>query len=150
MDKYDTAEICLNGHVTTSMAASYPQFRKQFCEECGEKTIMNCPNCNAPIKGDYHMSGVIGVSDYNVPKFCDNCGQAYPWTTKQSSAAKALIEISDDLTLVEKDDFKNSIDDLIKNSPQTVVAQAKYKKYVVKTGSEIAKGLRDILVDVVS
>jgi hypothetical protein len=43
-----------------------------------------------------------------------------------------------------------SIDDLIKSSPATSVAQAKYKKYIGKVGMEIGKGLRDILVEIVS
>jgi hypothetical protein len=60
MEGYDLAEICLNGHVTTSIARSYPNFRKNFCDECGEKTIMKCPSCQADIKGDYHMENVIG------------------------------------------------------------------------------------------
>jgi hypothetical protein len=150
MDKYDVAEICLNGHVTTSMAASYPQFRKNFCDKCGEKTILNCQDCKSSIKGDYHMEGVLSFSSYKKPKFCESCGHPFPWTERQTIAAKNLIEITENLTTVEKDDFKDSIDELVKNSPNVIVAQAKYKKYITKAGKEIAQGLRDVLIDIVS
>jgi len=53
---YDTAQICTNGHVINSMARSEPKHNKKFCDKCGAKTIMNCPNCNSPIRGDYHIT----------------------------------------------------------------------------------------------
>jgi hypothetical protein len=150
MDGYDIAQICLNGHVTTSMARSYPEFKKAFCDECGERTIMKCPTCQTDIKGDYHMEGVIGGPSYEEPKFCDSCGSAFPWTDRRTAAAKELIEVSDNLTVTEKEDFKKCIDDLVKSGPASTVAQAKYKKYIGKVGSEIGKGMREILIDIVS
>lgn len=150
MDYFDTSEICLNGHLITSMASSSPQFRKKFCDECGEKTITNCPSCNSPIKGFHHIDGVVGFFDSPIPKFCDNCGNPFPWTIKQTNAAKELIKIVENLSNEEKSDFINSIDDLVKNTPSTSVAQIKYKKYIVKAGKEIAQGLRDILINIVS
>lgn len=149
MGTYDTAQICLNGHVVTEFGNN-PEYRKSFCPQCGEKTIMNCQNCNAPIKGNHHIEGVIGIFDYDRPAHCENCGKAFPWTERQSKAAKDLIDLSDKLDLVEKEDMKTSIDDLIKSSPNTVVAQAKYKKYIAKAGTEIAQGIKDVLIEVVS
>ncbi len=51
---YDTAQICINGHVINSMSKSHPEHNKKFCDKCGEPTITNCPKCNAPIRGHYH------------------------------------------------------------------------------------------------
>lgn len=36
---YDTAQICLNGHVVTSMSETVPQRMRKFCEQCGEAII---------------------------------------------------------------------------------------------------------------
>jgi hypothetical protein len=149
MGTYDTAQICLNRHVITS-SSSYSELKKNFCSQCGEKTITNCPACNARIKGDYHVESVIGFSKFHVPSFCDNCGQSYPWTERSKTAAYDLIHFSDTLTLEEKHELNNSIDDLLKNSPNKTIAELKFKKYVAKAGKEIANGLKDILVAVVS
>ncbi len=150
MGTFDIAQICLNGHVITEMAGGHPEYRKQFCTECGEQTIMACQNCNTNIKGYHHVPGVIGIFDYHKPKYCEKCGKAFPWTDRQLNAAKELIELTDNLNNDEKLELQSSITDLVKGGPQTVVAQAKYKKYIGKAGSEVAKGVRDILVDVVS
>ena len=150
MGSYDVAQICMNGHVITSMAGLYPENKKDFCIQCGEKTIMNCQNCDSPIKGYHDVPGVISFSEYVKPKYCENCGKPYPWTILLSDAAKELIELTDALNQEEKSDLQNSIDDLVRESPTTIVAQAKYKKYMGKVGGEIAKGLKDILVEVVS
>lgn len=150
MGTFDIAQICLNGHLITDTASGHPEHRKDFCTECGERTITTCPNCNTSIKGEEYVPGVIGIFQYHKPKYCEKCGHAFPWTKRQSNAVKELIDLSDNLNSEEKSDFKTSIDDLIKSSPNTIVAQAKYKKYIVKAGSEIGKGIKDILVDVVS
>lgn len=150
MGTFEIAQICLNGHVITKMAGEHPENRKQYCTECGEGTIMTCQNCNIDIKGYHYVPGVIGAYEYHKPKYCEKCGQAFPWTDRQLKAAKELIDLSDSLNSEEKHELQSSITDLIKGGPQTIVAQARYKKYIEKAGSEVAKSIRDILVDVVS
>lgn len=150
MGTFDIAQICLNGHVITEMAGGHPEYRKEFCIDCGEKTIMSCQNCNTNIKGYHSVPGVIGIFDYHKPKYCEKCGHPFPWTSRQLESAKELIDLTDNLNTDEKAELKSSIDELVKDGPQTVVAQAKYKKYISKAGSEIGKGIKDILVDVVS
>lgn len=96
-DGYDTAQICLNGHVVSSMAASCPQFQQTRCDKCGEETIMACAECSAPIRGFYHVSGVFGGYSYDAPNFCHNCGEPFPWTGRALAAAAefAREELSD-------------------------------------------------------
>ena len=150
MGRYNTAQICLNGHVVSSMADASPEFQKNFCAECGEETIMKCPSCNNFIKGSYEAPGFIGIAEYDRPKFCDNCGKPYPWTDRKANAAKSLVDFTEGLTASEKEDLKKSIDDLIKDSPESTVAQAKFKKYITKVGGVVASGLKELLFDLVS
>ncbi len=150
MGSYDVAQICLNGHVITNMANGHPEHKKDFCIKCGEKTIVSCQNCNTSIKGYYSFENVIGLFDYDKPKYCEKCGQPFPWTARQIDAAKDLIDLTDNLNSEEKADLKSSIDNLVKDGPKTIVAQAKYKKYIVNAGGEIAKAIKDILVNIVS
>ncbi|MBI5421778.1 TIGR02391 family protein [Candidatus Peregrinibacteria bacterium] len=82
MGYYDIQQVCLNGHQITDSYNKHPQFRKEYCDECGEKTIFECPNCNVPIRGDYHVEGVFGGGETSVPKHCYSCGKPYPWSKK--------------------------------------------------------------------
>lgn len=87
---YDTMQVCLNGHLITDNYHSSPEFRKNFCTECGETTIIACPNCKTEIKGDYHVPGVLDLSGIStpVPDICENCGTGFPWTTKKKKLAE--------------------------------------------------------------
>lgn len=148
---YDLAQICVNGHVINSMAATSPSHNKKFCDECGAETMTACKNCSASIKGTYHYPSIIAVGlGYEPPKFCDNCGQPFPWTVNKLNAAAELTKLADNLDADEKIDLNKSIEDLVKETPNVPVAQVKVKKYLAKAGQEIKQGMRDILVDVVS
>ena len=59
MGYHDIMQVCLNGHQITASYEEHPEFRKEFCDICGEKTITFCPQCKAPILGKYHADGVV-------------------------------------------------------------------------------------------
>ena len=82
MGSHDAQQVCLNGHQITDNYHRWPEFRRSFCEKCGEKTIHQCPECRADIKGDYHVEGVFSVSTTPVPRFCEKCGTPFPWSEK--------------------------------------------------------------------
>lgn len=74
---WDTARICLNGHVLTSHLSLHPDVGN-YCKRCGAKAIDHCPLCDAPVKGEpFHSFG-----SFKPPRFCDNCGEPYPWADK--------------------------------------------------------------------
>ena len=147
---YDVAQICMNGHVINSMAKDYPDSNQNYCSECGEKTITSCPECNSAIRGEYHVPNVIGFSDFNTPVYCHSCGKPYPWTVSRLESALELASELDGLTSDEKEQLKQSLPDLIKNSPKTIVAETRFKKIMKKAGKESYEGMKSILVDVVS
>ncbi|WP_445819097.1 DUF2321 domain-containing protein [Aquabacterium sp. A3] len=81
MGYYDTQQVCLNGHQITDRFNSSPQFRRNFCSSCGEKTIHECPACHSPIPGDYHADGAVFIGfPTPVPTHCENCGHRFPWS----------------------------------------------------------------------
>lgn len=149
---YDTAQICRNGHVITEVAEDFPQFRKDFCSRCGAATIMACESCDTPIRGDLRDSGVaiFGGPGPRAPRFCHGCGAPYPWTTQALSAARELLEEDTQLTDEEREQLDKSLDDLIRDSPQTELAARQFKRLAAKAGSETATGLKAILVSVVT
>jgi hypothetical protein len=76
---YDTAQICINGHVINPASVSNPIHNKRFCDSCGKSTITTCQICTSPIRGVFHGTGPVRTSSYTVPKFCHNCGNSFPW-----------------------------------------------------------------------
>lgn len=150
---YDTAQICTNGHVINSCLVSIPQHNKNFCDKCGTPTVTNCQNCNASIEGYYHQSNATALiyhTDLPLPSFCPECGKPYPWTEARLKAAKELSDELDDLSLEERETLKKSLDDIVRDVPQTTVAATRFKKILAKAGPVVADSFRKILVDVLS
>ncbi|MEA4866689.1 MAG: DUF2321 domain-containing protein [Sphaerochaeta sp.] len=150
MGVYRVAEICLNGHVSTSSADTSPELREKYCSKCGESTITQCPNCQSSIRGNYYVPGVISFHTFICPSFCHNCGRPFPWTERSLQAASELMELSGKLEDAELIQFRTDLDSLMKDTPQTKVASFRVKTFLSKVGKEIASGVRDILVDIVS
>jgi hypothetical protein len=146
---YDTAQICPNGHVITARADSRMKCRQEFCDKCGEATLMNCPNCKADIRGYYHVLGVSGGGGYRAPAFCHNCGSPFPWTERKKQAAIDLFnEESEDEQ--DRKAFQESIEQITKDTPQAQVASKRLSRLLTKVGKGTASAIRDILVDVAS
>ena len=103
MGEYDTAQVCLNGHMINSSARNMPEHNQDFCDKCGARTITECPHCNTPIRGYYHNPDFVLTGPENPPSFCHNCGKTYPWTEAKLKAGQELVEEFDKLTGKEKD-----------------------------------------------
>lgn len=104
MGKYDTQEVCLNGHQTTDSYYGSPEFRKKFCTTCGEKTIHTCPSCERDIKGRMRYENIIDLSGRAtyVPDICDNCGADFPWRDKRKKIEKVSKQIRSDPSFLIK------------------------------------------------
>jgi hypothetical protein len=152
-NRYDTAQICLNGHIITDSIQVDPEDQK-FCGECGASTITQCQSCDAPIRGREYifdfLSGSRPIGLHRVAQFCYQCGEPYPWLKEKLDAAKELAQELDELSEEEKQLLTKSIDDLVKETPKTELAAIKFKKMLSKTGKETAEAFRSILIDIVS
>jgi hypothetical protein len=102
MGYHDVQQVCLNGHQITDRYREAPQFRRDFCDTCGAKTIHQCPQCTTEIKGDYHVDGVIAIGFITpVPKFCEKCGNKFPWAEKIATKEDAVTRL-DPVVSVER------------------------------------------------
>src|SRR5690348_16101276 len=79
---WDTAQVCLNGHVVNEYSVSQPHYNAPRCPECGEPTITACANCSTPIRGRIHDGGFPSLAPFTRPPYCHSCGEAYPWTER--------------------------------------------------------------------
>lgn len=149
MNDYDIAQICINGHVITSALNKFPQFGKDFCDQCGVSTIKECQYCHSHIQGLYHGGG-LSLSPFLPPSFCYNCGKPYPWIEAKLNAAKELSDEISGLSESEREILKKSLDDIVVDTPQTSVSALRFKKLAAKAGVEAANALRNILIDIAS
>jgi hypothetical protein len=146
-DSYDIAQICPNGHVVNAATRTNPQHNQKFCDRCGEATLTTCADCGIGIQGHYADS--IGLR-YTPPTYCHNCGKPFPWSIRRLAAAKELADEFDELSAEEKESLKQSLDDLMRDTPQMKVAETRFKRLMKKAGNHAYEGMRDILVDVLS
>jgi hypothetical protein len=147
---YETAQVCINGHVITSAIESSRSSMQDFCEDCGKPTIIKCSDCKTHIRGSYRSQNAVLITEYIVPKFCYKCGRPFPWTKAKLDAVRELVEFEEKITTKEKELLKNSLDDIIAENPKTEMAAIKFKHIMAKVGQETAKALRDIIVDIAS
>lgn len=150
MSTFRAAEICLNGHVTTSLVDSMPQFREKYCSHCGEVTITKCPNCDSSIRGSYDDPDRLLLPKYIRPSYCNNCGKPFPWTERSLQAANELMASSGKFDEPELIQFKDDLVTLVKDTPQSQVASYRVRAFLLKAGKEITSIARDILVDMIS
>ncbi|MCX6831471.1 MAG: DUF2321 domain-containing protein [candidate division Zixibacteria bacterium] len=148
---HDVAQICTNGHVINRSSKKYPQHNNDFCDKCGQRTLTKCEKCGGDIRGEYHVEGVASFGgDFPAPAFCVQCGSPFPWTVSRLQAARELAAEMEELTEEERESLSRSLDDLIRDTPQTTVSVSRFKKVAKKISKEGLSGLREILIDIVS
>ena len=99
MDYLDTMQVCLNGHQINDSHNRNPSSNREFCKECGAKTITSCSKCKAEIKGHKYSDTIGAVYVMDVPKYCHACGVPYPWVEKM---AKPPETAPDDYSKLKK------------------------------------------------
>lgn len=151
MSHYDTAQICINGHIITDSYNSCSALRQSFCSDCGANTITTCQKCNTNIRGYYYVDGVISFSSMEkAPNYCHYCGEPYPWTQLSLDATEELLAIEDCLSKDELDYLHNNMNSLLVDTPKSKVVATKFKLALGKISSATGSAIRDILVDVAS
>jgi hypothetical protein len=147
---FDTAQICINGHIVNQQVLSVPDLNQRFCDHCGAATITACPICRTPVRGYCAVPGIVPPSDGTAPSYCPGCGSPYPWTEQRILEAQELADELDQLSLDERELLKKSIDDLLADGPRTQLASLRFKTLVAKAGADAAASFKEILVSVVS
>lgn len=138
---YDRMQVCLNGHRVTSAAEDFPQFRKDFCSECGVKTITSCPECNAPIPG--HLRGSMSFHEPPVPNNCHACGTAYPW--RQDALAAAIEAAQLELDVTDALEASALVKVISTDNPRTEIAALKLRRLL----SKMSKPTYDVVIKVI-
>lgn len=147
--EYKIAQICLNGHtLSINYEAEYRPDRR--CTQCGAKTIIACPSCNAPIHGGYIADIVFSNGfSYERPAYCHECGEPYPWTKTAIQNANAFIdENMPELTPKEQADFKARVPDIMFETSETPLSSMRISKYLKKVSAIAQEGFKHNLFGV--
>jgi hypothetical protein len=147
---YDTAMVCLNGHVVNGSSQKYPQHNQRFCDKCGEQSISMCPSCQTPIQGEYYVPGVASLGMSAAPGFCKECGKPFPWTERKLAAAKEVADEFEELSPQDREKLKESLEDLVREGPKTEPAKLKFKNVMRKGGSGSLEIMKGIVTELVS
>ena len=139
---YDVMQICLNGHQITDSAESLPDHKKDFCPNCGEKTIIECPACNAKIQG--HLNRSMSSKSAPIPNNCHACGTAYPWRLQSIAASIEILEM--ELHGQDLSDATSLIKDISVDTPKTEISALKLNK-ILKT---LSKPVYDVAIKVIA
>lgn len=144
MSSYDTALVCLNGHLICESVEEYPNEIQKFCSKCGAETIMICPSCQEKLRGYYNDAFIRYTT---VECYCFNCGKPYPWTVSKLESMQLLIQEDDELQEQQKTSLMTSLPDIITETPKTKLAVARLQKALLSVGKFTAEGLRDFVID---
>jgi hypothetical protein len=151
VSNYDTALICMSGHVVNWNSRFDPDWNTPFCRKCGSPTITKCQECQTDIRGQYRGANAARVAGIiTPPAFCHNCGSAYPWTQSAITAATELAHGLEGFTQIEKEDLSKAIDDLVRQTPNAPLAAERFRKFMEKAGRETALAFRGILYGVIA
>lgn len=73
----------MRGHAKDSNLTQAPAADLGFCRQCGAPILGRCPSCNIRIRGREYAPGVWTGEEYEPPRFCDGCGEPFPWADWQ-------------------------------------------------------------------
>jgi hypothetical protein len=142
------AQVCRNGHLILGSLKEFPQFRKEFCEDCGAPAIAQCQKCQWPIRGIGPHAWMADSGPYRPPRYCGECGSPFPWSEKALAAAREYTDELDQLSPEEKVELKKTFDDLATDTPRTPLAASRFKKFIAKIGPQ-AGGILQKIVETV-
>ena len=145
MDEYGLGMACLNGHKVDGDVLSSPEFSESRCSKCGEPTITKCQSCGEAIRGYY--KGVLSV-DWELAAYCPKCGKPFPWTQRRAEALGEMLVELEGLSPEERERLKESMPDILADTPKSETAALRFKKAVAKVGQVGGKVLMDVLAKV--
>jgi hypothetical protein len=145
---FDEALICENAHVINSAKKQFPDDNKDFCPNCGRKSLDKCLKCGTPFQGQKFIGNGQLAANFRLQSFCYKCGNALPWTEKV--VENACFIASEFMDEHEQEELRKSIDEVIRQTPFSEVAARKIKKLVPKIANGAGTTFRNILTTILS
>jgi hypothetical protein len=81
---WQAATVCRRGHVQAFSLQEEPEPDDLGkCPRCGADVLSRCRNCGLRIRGRKYRPQVISARGFSPPPFCDGCGAAHSWATRE-------------------------------------------------------------------
>ena len=132
MTQYDVCQVCLNGHIRNDSIKLHPGASEDYCAQCGEKTITQCPECSVEIRGAqfilYRSTPQLCESLNTAPAYCLNCGKPYPWTNSKIMTAIQIFAEFGNLDEEDKKTIEQDIHNIAKDMPQAELSAMRIKR----------------------
>jgi len=77
------AQVCESGHILNhSTNTEWIAGDNDYCTDCGAEGLTECPNCQDQriIVSDDVLSSEAELTRSDLPLYCGNCGDPFPWT----------------------------------------------------------------------
>jgi hypothetical protein len=101
------AAICRSGHLVDAFVVNVDELLgwkpgsgggtlqpvDQYCGKCGAPVLLRCPNCSAPLLGQYRSY----ATPVKPEQFCRGCGSAYPWASREARIAHLSDQLAHDI-----------------------------------------------------
>ncbi len=142
--------VCENGHQITPRI-ELTSDNSKFCEKCGASVIEQCRNCEALIPGA-HPGVIEPLGSIPVPSYCNQCGKAYPWTSKKIEKIKNAVWNSRELKKRDKTQIKNALEQLNRGEitdEKQITIFTEFRKLAPKLWSIVQPIFSDILASVI-
>lgn len=147
---YDSALICLNGHIVNDSTNECKEKNSNYCTLCGEDTISVCDKCKAIIRGTLFTNERPFESIETAPNFCFQCGNPFPWLVKKIETALEIVIQSPGNENINREELKNDLLELTKDTPSTSLAALKINKVKKNIAENTLKIFNNLLVEIVS
>lgn len=134
MNSYYYQSICLNGH-QNSIYGESEKPKEKYCSKCGQENISCCLSCHKQIAGRIVNGWPLG--SVPIPYYCSNCSEPFPWTKSLIDNAVELVSLDKKLKDSDKELIKNALPNLLVDSIETPVSQAKIKILMDKMSSNV-------------
>jgi REase_DpnII-MboI/Uncharacterized protein conserved in bacteria (DUF2321) len=89
----DTMQVCVNGHVVTDRLRGDPESGRFHCQRCGALTLSSCPTCGTEFPGAGDVLDLAPIGEWPPPRYCPQCGVAFPWVDKPHKSFDPLVTL---------------------------------------------------------
>lgn len=153
MPKFEKALICINGHILTSCLSENRHLEPlNHCRKCGGGIVSRCSNCEVDILGcEYHeyeswathnTDTYYHESSFELPAYCHNCSNPYPWTEAALKEISEIIALSDELDDVEKAILREMFPNDLIDGSSTVSSALRIAKILKPVADTIGEALK--------
>jgi len=149
--------ICRNAHVITySLQLEPQQHHTDFCETCGERAYVSCPECHYLIHGavapdgkfalvqdEYERDMWVPPRPHKLPSYCYHCSEPYPWTVAAFQRIEQLTE--GELSPQEQRDFARALKAEVEDLPDSSQAKKTIQRIAQKLSATTWEEIKDIV-----